>query len=106
MPEKAAGPEKAARSVAIGAGTDVVLSFLSDVETLPLWASFYQRRLGREDGGVRFATPIGESLTHLETEHSPNGGQVTIVSAFAARVERASIARGLSVPLTVDIEDS
>jgi hypothetical protein len=84
-------PEPAARSVAIAAGTDVVLRFLADVETLPYWASFYQRRLGREGDNIRFATPIGESLTHLETERSSNGGQVTIVSAFAERVERARL---------------
>jgi hypothetical protein len=86
--------EQAARSIRIDCPADCVLSFLGDVESLPAWTSFYKRRLGivpsgRAGDSVRFETPLGESLTHVEVEPIGRGGRVTIVSVFAARVERA-----------------
>jgi hypothetical protein len=77
--------------VQINCDTGTAFRFLGDVESLPLWTGFYRRRLGREGDSVRFETPIGESLTHIEAKELADGGCATIVSNFAARTERAVV---------------
>jgi hypothetical protein len=82
-------PEEGARSICIRCDVDRAMNFLGDVETLPLWACFYKERLGRQAGAVRFTTPIGESLTRIETNWVDDVGRVTIISDFGLRVEQA-----------------
>jgi hypothetical protein len=103
-------PEQAARSVHIQTEPEPALSFLGDVESLPLWTGFYRQRLGREGDGIRFATPLGETLTRIETERVERGGRLTIVSAFVARVERAVLlvepaGRGTRVTFIITFPD-
>jgi len=82
-------PEQGSRSIRIRCDVDQALNFLGDVDALPLWTSFYKKRLGRQGDMVRFATPIGVSLTRVETEYGQCGGQVTITSDFGVRIEQA-----------------
>jgi hypothetical protein len=84
-------PDMASRRIRIACHPDAVLKFLGDAESLPAWTSFYKRCLGRERGGLRFETPLGESVTRVEIEHAPRGGRATIVSVFAERTERAEM---------------